>query len=55
MGPRAGLDVTEKRKFSPLLGTEFWSSSPYPTAILTELSQLSAFMFYFETLFFYVI
>jgi hypothetical protein len=40
VGPRAGLDVVEKRKIMPLPGIEPRQSSPYPVAMPTELSRV---------------
>jgi hypothetical protein len=41
MGLRAGLVTVEKGKIFSLLGIKPRSSSPWPVAILTELSRLS--------------
>jgi hypothetical protein len=40
VGPRADLDVVEKRKILPLVGIEPGPFSPLPVAIPTELSRL---------------
>jgi hypothetical protein len=40
MGPRAGLDALEKRKFLLLLAIKPRSSTSYPVAIPTEISGL---------------
>jgi hypothetical protein len=40
VGPRAGVDATEKRKILPLLGIEPHLSNLWPTAIPTELTLL---------------
>jgi hypothetical protein len=39
LGLEACLEVVEKRKMLPLSGIEHQPSSPYPTAIPTELSR----------------
>jgi hypothetical protein len=40
MGPRAGLDAVEKRKFLPLPGIERRPTSQHPISVPAELSRL---------------